>query len=386
MQWLLPAGIEDTLPPGVRRLESARAVVLRLFDSWGFDHVIPPLAEFQDSLLTGVGGDLADQTFRLMDPQSGKVLGIRADMTPQSARIAARHFDLSRPVRLCYLGSTLQARPVSFHRSRNPLQVGAELFGKSGSAGDVEIVRLMVATLQSLGVTDFVLAMGHVGIFHALADMAGLTVDQQTLYFDILQRKALTEIDAFLAPISMPSEYRTALRNLVDQHGTEEVLAQAQALYATANDAAKLALEELVDITTQLKAHLPDLPLYFDLAETRGYQYHTGLVFAAYVGGEGLAIASGGRYDGVAKVFGTGTAATGFSADLKNLVELSLTPETDDLPLVLAPGHADQQLTEKIATLRSEGYRVVYELPQAQEPLGVVARLVLVDKVWQLQS
>jgi ATP phosphoribosyltransferase regulatory subunit len=228
--------------------------------------------------------------------------------------------------------------------------------------------------------------MGHVGIFHALADMAGLTVDQQTLYFDILQRKALTEIDAFLAPISMPSEYRTALRNLVDQHGTEEVLAQAQALYATANDAAKLALEELVDITTQLKAHLPDLPLYFDLAETRGYQYHTGLVFAAYVGGEGLAIASGGRYDGVAKVFGTGTAATGFSADLKNLVELSLTPETDDLPLVLAPGHADQQLTEKIATLRSEGYRVVYELPQAQEPLGVVARLVLVDKVWQLQS
>jgi len=138
-------------------------------------------------------------------------------------------------------------------------------------------------------VTDFVLALGHVGIFHALAEMAGLTVDQQTLYFDILQRKALTEIDAFLAPISMPPEHRTALRNLVDQHGTEEVLAQAQSLYATANDAAKLALEELVDITTQLKAHLPDLPLYFDLAETRGYQYHTGLVFAAYVGGEGLA-------------------------------------------------------------------------------------------------
>ena len=386
MQWLLPAGIEDTLPPGVKRLESARAVVLQLFDSWGFDHVVPPLSEFQDSLLTGVGGDLADQTFRLMDPQSGKMLGIRADMTPQAARIAARHFDLSRPVRLCYLGSTLQARPVSFHRSRNPLQVGAELFGDSGSAGDVEIVRLMVATLQSLGVPDFLLALGHVGIFHALAEMAGLTADQQTQYFDILQRKALTEIDTFLASIAMPVEHRTALRSLVDLHGPEEVLEQAQSLYSVASDEARLALEELVEITQQLRTHLPDLPIYFDLAETRGYQYHTGLVFAAYVNGEGLAIASGGRYDGVAKVFGTGSAATGFSADLKNLVELSATEEPVDLPLVLAPGHADQQLTEKIAALRSEGYRVVYELPQAEDPVGVVARLEFVDNSWQLQS
>ncbi|RLA16434.1 MAG: ATP phosphoribosyltransferase regulatory subunit, partial [Gammaproteobacteria bacterium] len=228
MQWLLPAGIEDTLPPGVKRLESARNVVLKLFDSWGYDQIIPPLAEFQESLLTGVGQDLADQTFRLMDPQTGKMLGIRADMTPQAARVAARHFDLSRPVRLCYLGSTLQARPTSVHRSRSPLQVGAELFGESGSAGDVEIVRLMVASLQSLGVTDFVLALGHVGIFHALAEQAGLDSEQKTRYFDILQRKALTEIDIFLGSISIPDQLREDLRRLVDMHGDAEVLDEAR--------------------------------------------------------------------------------------------------------------------------------------------------------------
>jgi len=385
MQWLLPAGIEDTLPPGVKRLESARSVVLQLFDSWGYDQVIPPLAEFQESLLTGVGEDLEDQTFRLMDPQSGKMLGIRADMTPQAARVAARHFDLSRPVRLCYLGSTLQARPISFHRSRNPLQVGAELFGQSGSAGDVEIVRLMVASLQGLGISDFMVALGHVGIFHALAEQAGLAADQQTLYFDILQRKALTEIDAFLGDISMSQQHRAALRNLVDLHGPAEVLEQAQRLFSSASDKARIALEELIAISQQLITHLPDLPFYFDLAETRGYQYHTGLVFAAYVNGEGLAIASGGRYDGVARVFGTGTAATGFSADLKNLVELSAADMPADLPLVLAPAQADQRLTEKIAALRSDGYRVVYELPTAQDPAGVVARLGLIDGAWQLQ-
>jgi len=385
MQWLLPAGIEDTLPPGVKRLESARSVVLQLFDSWGYDQVIPPLAEFQESLLTGVGEDLEDQTFRLMDPQSGKMLGIRADMTPQAARVAARHFDLSRPVRLCYLGSTLQARPISFHRSRNPLQVGAELFGQSGSAGDVEIVRLMVASLQGLGISDFMVALGHVGIFHALAEQAGLAADQQTLYFDILQRKALTEIDAFLGDISMSQQHRAALRNLVDLHGPAEVLEQAQRLFSSASDKARIALEELIAISQQLITHLPDLPFYFDLAETRGYQYHTGLVFAAYVNGEGLAIASGGRYDGVARVFGTGTAATGFSADLKNLVELSAADRPADLPLVLAPAQADQRLAEKIAALRSDGYRVVYELPTAQDPAGVVARLGLVDGAWQLQ-
>jgi len=385
MQWLLPAGIEDTLPPGVKRLESARSVVLQLFDSWGYDQVIPPLAEFQESLLTGVGEDLEDQTFRLMDPQSGKMLGIRADMTPQAARVAARNFDLSRPVRLCYLGSTLQARPISFHRSRNPLQVGAELFGESGSAGDVEIVRLMVASLQGLGISDFMVALGHVGIFHALAEQAGLAADQQTLYFDILQRKALTEIDAFLGDISMSQQHRAALRNLVDLHGPAEVLEQAQRLFSSASDKARIALEELIAISQQLITHLPDLPFYFDLAETRGYQYHTGLVFAAYVNGEGLAIASGGRYDGVARVFGTGTAATGFSADLKNLVELSAADMPADLPLVLAPAQADQRLAEKIAALRSDGYRVVYELPTAQDPAGVIARLGLIDGAWQLQ-
>jgi ATP phosphoribosyltransferase regulatory subunit len=314
------------------------------------------------------------------------MLGIRADITPQAARVAARHFDLERPVRLCYLGSTLQARPATFHRSRNPLQMGAELFGPSGNAGDVEIVRLMAGSLQAVGVTDFVLALGHVGIFNALASQANLTEDQQTRYFDILQRKALTEIDAFLAQIDLDDQRRNDLRNLVDLQGDESTLPRAQQLFAASDATVHAALEQLIDITRQLKSHLPGLSLYFDLAEARGYQYHTGLVFAAYVNGEGQAIASGGRYDGVAKVFGTGSAATGFSADLKNLVEVCAGPESTEVPLILAPADGDDRLAQKVADLRASGVRVVYDLPGAQPPAGITGQLELIDGAWLVQS
>lgn len=386
MQWLLPAGIEDTLPPGVKRLETARTQVLKLFDSWGYDHVIPPLAEFQDSLLTGVGEDLAGQTFRIMDPQTGKMLGIRADMTPQAARIAARHFDLSRPVRLCYLGGTLQARPASFHCSRNPLQFGAELFGISDNAGDVEIVCMMVATLKQLAIDNFVVALGHVGIFHAVAEQAGLDSQQQARYFDILQRKALPEIDRFLVDLPITDQRRRELRCLVDLHGDERILEQASELLSASNGKVKQALQQLVSITAQLKDRDPQLPLYFDLGETRGYQYHTGLVFAAYVEGEGQAIASGGRYDGVAEVFGTGTAATGFSADLKTLVELVSAVDQVQNPLILAPAQGDSRLMEKITQLRNQGYRVVHDLPGEAHPVGVTGYLQLTDGGWEIQE
>ena len=390
MQWLLPAGIEDVLPPRVRLLERGRQTTLQLFDEWGYDQVIPPLAEFEDSLLTGIGEDLAEQTFRMIDPETGGMLGVRADMTPQVARVAARHFDLSQPVRLCYLGSTLQARPPTFHLSRNPLQLGAELFGDSGVAGDVEIVRLMVASLERLGIDGFLLALGHVGVFHALAEEAQLTDEQERGYHDILQRKALAEIDPFLDGLNLTTQQRSSLRALVDLHGGADVLKKADRLLAGSGVEVRKALQELIDISAALQSHLPELDLYFDLAEVRGYHYHTGLVFAAYVEGEGRAIARGGRYDGVTAAFGSECEATGFSADLKNLIALSgasfdLAADLVDQKMVLAPAESDDSLVKAIAALRSEGCRVVNELPGRAAPKGITHLLVELGGEWQLK-
>ena len=389
MQWLLPAGIEDVLPPRARLLERGRQTTLQLFDEWGYDQVIPPLAEFEDSLLTGVGEDLAKQTFRMVDPETGGMLGIRADITPQVARVAARHFDLSRPVRLCYLGSTLQARPPTFHLSRNPLQLGAELFGDSGVAGDVEIVRLMVASLQGLGIDDFLLALGHVGIFHALAEDARLTAEQERGYHDILQRKALTEIDPFLDSLNLTEAQRVSFRALVDLHGDASVLKRASESFEGCCAGVLEALQDLISISEALQAHLPELTLYFDLAEVRGYRYHTGLVFAAYVEGEGRAIASGGRYDGVTAAFGFECEATGFSADLKNLIGLSSSGSlagSGAKKAVLAPANSDDSLIEVIANLRQQGYRVINDLADRSAPQGITHQLVRVAGEWQLQE
>ncbi len=384
MEWLLPSGIEDLLPLQARQLERARQQTVETFDAWGYAHVIPPLVEYEDSLLPADGDDLARQTFRLVDPLTGGMLGIRADITPQIARIAARYFDLQRPVRLSYVGDTLQAKPSSLNLSRNPLQMGAELIGNSGSAGDVEIVRLMVESLRQLGVDGFTLALGHVGIFQALCEEAGLTNAQRATYKDILQRKALTEIDPFLAGIEVDGDYVGALRALVDLHGGPEVMGQASSCFNRCGSGVLEALQSLIGISDALMCHFPDQPFYFDLAELREYEYHSGLVFAAYLPGVGQAIASGGRYDEVATVFDSSFAATGFSADLKRLLECSRTLSSGDRETIIAPASCNTELALKISELRSGGARVVYELADQPLPAGVTSRIVELDGQWKV--
>jgi len=256
---------------------------------------MPPFIEYLGSLLTGTGHDLDLQTFKLTDQLTGHMMGLRADMTPQVARIEAHHLKREQPVRLCYLGTVLRTRPDGYGGSRSPLQLGAELYGHGGIESDVEIILLMRDVLAAAGINDFHLDLGHVGIFRGLAQQAGLTESQEAVLFDALQRKARAEIEEFLGQTVMPADVKNMLASLMEFNGGNTVLEQARARLAKADDNVIQSLENLQAIATSINKKLPSLPLHFDLAELRGYQYQTGIVFAAYVSGYGQEIVSGSR-------------------------------------------------------------------------------------------
>lgn len=380
MRWLLPPGIEDLLPPQAEALERARRQLLDLFACWGYRQVMPPLVEYADALLTGTGADLAQQTLQVTDPASGRLLAIRADITPQVARIDARAGDPS-PARLCYLGSVLTAQDPAPGAGRNPMQVGAELYGHAGPQSDVEVLRLLLAALRVTGHDSVHVDLGHVGIFGALSHAAGLDAEAENTLFGLLQRKACADIAQYVAGLGLPDAVGEWFVRLPECFGPIDRLPALRAMLRGVPESVTAALDELGAIADELLRFEPALPLYVDLAELRGYHYHTGLVFAAYGAGYGQAMAWGGRYDGVGRVFGRARPATGFSADLKRLLGA---PAPQPLP-VLAPWSSDGELTTLVERLRAEGRSVIYELPgSACGPVGT--RIVRVDGAWQLQD
>ncbi|MFQ5643063.1 MAG: ATP phosphoribosyltransferase regulatory subunit [Thiogranum sp.] len=362
-RWLLPEGIEELLPGPAAQLEQLRRELLDLYSSWGYELILPPFIEYLDSLLTGSGHDLDLQTFKLIDQLSGRLLGLRADMTPQAARIDAHRMQRDAPSRLCYLGTVLRTRPDGFDGSRSPMQVGAELFGHAGAESDVEILELMVATLALTGIEDIYLDLGHVGIYRGLARDAGLDAGQEALLFDALQRKALPEINAFLTGLELSTAQRERLAGLATLNGGFEVLEKAQVLMQGSGAAAQSSLEDLIGIARLAERRLPDTSLHFDLAELRGYQYQTGVVFAAFVADRGQEIARGGRYDEIGKVFGRARPATGFSTDLRILMRLGSRDVPQPAGAILAPADEDAVLDDKVRDLRAQGQRVVRQLP-----------------------
>lgn len=360
---MLPEGVEELLPAEARHLENLRRVVLDLFESWGYQQVIPPFIEYIESLLTGTGHDLDLQTFKLIDQISGRLLGVRADMTPQVARIDARHSVGDRPSRLCYLGTVLHTQSDHLEKSRSPMQMGAELYGHAGIASDLEIIRLMLAVLDAAGVDGIHLDLGHVGIYRTLIGQAGLSGPDETELFDILQRKAHPELKGFLASTGIAKHTGEMLNAVIDLHGGIEVLSAARTRLAPAGDAVLNDLSDLQAIAERLHDEYPHLPIHIDLAELRGYHYKTGVVFSAFVPGYGREIARGGRYDEIGKVFGKARPATGFSADLKLLARLGEQEEDDfEQRTVFAPDHGDPALASKIDRLRLEGWVVIREL------------------------
>lgn len=362
-RWLLPDGVEEALPERARVLEALRRRLLDLYGSWGYEFVMPPLIEFLDSLLCGAGSDLTLQTFTLTDQFSGRALGIRADLTPQAARIDAHALRSNGPQRLCYAGTVLHARPQGLAASRAPLQVGAELFGCAAPEADVEVISLMLETLAAVGRRDVHLDIGHVGIYRSLVAGAGLDAGDEQALFEIFQRKAVPELDEFLAARVADAPARARLRALADLSGDASTLARAAKELAGGGDGVARALSELGAIGEKVRARYPHVEVFFDLCELRGYRYHSGCVFAAYVAGRSQEVAKGGRYDEVGRVFGRARPATGFSTDVKTLADIAGAALAPARGGIYAPVDGDAALDERVTALRAAGERVVRGLP-----------------------
>jgi ATP phosphoribosyltransferase regulatory subunit len=387
-RWLLPEGIEELLPAEASRLEALRRRLLDLYATWGYAQVMPPFIEYLESLLVGSGSDLDLETFKLTDQLTGRLMGVRADMTQQVARIDAHRLQHEAPTRLCYLGTVLRARPDGPGGSRSPLQVGAELYGHAGIESDAEVVALMIETLETCGIRDVHLDLGHVGIFRGLTAAAGLDELREAELFEMLQRKARAELEAAVA--GMPQEHASRLLALVDLNGGDEVLDAARERLAGATAEVDAALASLAGVAEVLRRERPELVLHFDLAELRGYRYHTGVVFAALVPGHGEAIARGGRYDDVGRFFGRARPATGFSTDLRTLLRLSDGQATAQVESgIFAPADADPALCAAIRELRERGERVVRALPGqvgGAAEMDCDRELVRNDDGWEIRT
>lgn len=380
-RWQLPDGVEEVLPAQAAAAERLRRQLLDLYRSWGYQLVIPPLVEFTESLLIGLGADLDLLTFKMTDQLSGRTLGVRADMTPQVARIDAHSLAQPGVTRLCYAGSTLHTRPQSPTGSRSPIQLGAELYGDNSLAADVEIIRLMLATLETAGLSEITLDLGHVGVYGAVLAAAGLDAEQEETVFDALQRKSLPDLELALAGADAPT--RDLIVSLVDLHGDEGVLAAARELFAGRAPDALVAIDALQDVAADIRRQRPGVSIYFDLAELRGYHYHTGIVFAAYVPGHGRALANGGRYNDVGKVFGRARPATGFATDLKALMAL-LPGEEPGRGAISMPDVDDPALQRRVDELRAAGEVVINCLSCDPDP-RCDRQLVEQDGEWSLQ-
>jgi ATP phosphoribosyltransferase regulatory subunit len=386
--WFTPEGIEDLLPPQAEKLEFYRRELVDLFAAAGYDLVLPPIAEYADSLLTGTGQDLAADTCLFIDQESGRQMGVRADMTPQIARIAASRIKpkVNQPVRLCYAGEVLKARHNKATGSRSPYQLGVELFNMPHVAGDQEVLLLMLEAMEALGLAPVTLSLGHAGLIKALMAATDLDEQQKAILLDILHRKARPEYEQWLhdhltvIPYTLQAFFTDWLLLSGD---ADRTLEQAQALLRDMPELLAM-MENLSQAIVLIRGAMPDVSLFVDLAEIRGYQYHTGMIFSTYVLNEHsqpLPVAQGGRYDGMGEEFGAQMSATGFSLDLRAV--LDMLPPIERLgERIWAPMVASAALHDKVRDLRAEGWEVVW---CETIPAGAQRFLVELDGEWTVK-
>jgi ATP phosphoribosyltransferase regulatory subunit len=383
--WLLPEYIEDVLPAEAARVEQLRRRLLDLFSVHGYQFVIPPLLEYLESLITGVGHDLDLATFKVVDQLTGRLMGVRADTTPQAARIDAHMLNNQGVTRLCYAGSVLRTKPDGLAQTREPLQLGAELFGHSGVESDIEIQRLMVKALQAAGVQSLHIDFNHVGIFGNLVSKSQIGKPLEHALYAALQSKDQAAVSGLAQGLDQTT--REALISLTALNGDAKILAEAERrLPATAE--IKQALSELHQVSEQLGDLGVDV--CFDLAELRGYHYHSGMVFAAYAQGYSGPLALGGRYDEVGSAFGRARPATGFSLDLRGVVTAlapAQLPKAIFAPFSNDSGSDESGLAAKINELRAAGQVVIQELPGHEthrKELNCDRKLVKQGGIWQV--
>lgn len=380
MNWLLPEYIADALPAEAERIERLRRTILDHFRVRGFELVMPPMLEYIESLLTGAGQDLNLRTFKLADQLSGRTMGVRADITPQAARIDAHLLNHQGVTRLCYCDSVLHTLPATISASREPVQIGAELYGFAGIEADLEVIRLLAGAFEKIKVPLSRIDLGHVAIFRALAEAAVLPQDAEENVLSLLQNKDVPGLIEACAGVASP--YREALQVLPLLYGGAEVLDRAAA------ELPKLpAITAALDGLRHLIAGAPELPFSVDLSDLRGYHYHNGVVFAAYCPDYPAAIALGGRYDGAGKAFGRARPATGFSMDLREVARLA--PSGKLKYAILAPYAAqNKKLAAHIAVLRDQGEIVVELLPGETACEGPVCdrKLAEVGEHWIIEA
>jgi ATP phosphoribosyltransferase regulatory subunit len=372
-RWLLPEHIEDVLPAEARAIERLRRDILDLFESHGYELVAPPLLEYVESLLSGTGRDLDLATFKLVDQLSGRMLGVRADHTPQVARIDAHLLNRQGVARLCYCGSVLHTVPAGMTKMREPIQIGAELYGHAGLEADVEIVRLMIAALKRAGIEHLHIDLGHPTIYRALTEAIGLETEKADALFHAVQQK-----DAPAAG-ELGGE---ALAALTGMNGGVDVIVRARKELPRL-PAIAAALNALDRVAAQCAA--PGVEISVDLAELGGFNYESGLLFAAFTPGSPDAIARGGRYDEVGASFGRARPATGFTMDLRQLA--GLRKDASKRKAILAPCADDDSLAKAIEELRAAGEIVVVDLPgheSAREELGCDRTIEKKDGKWRV--
>jgi len=378
--WLLPENIADVLPSEARKIEELRRRLLDRFRAYGYEMVMPPLLEYLESLLTGSGRDLNLRTFKLVDQLSGRTLGLRADMTPQVARIDAHLLNRQGVTRLCYAGNVLHTRPRGLHATREQIQIGAEIYGHAGLEADLEIQQLMLDALRLAGLAKVRLDLCHAGVLSALFEADPAAAALGDALYEALAGKdvpRLAELTANLAPLA-----RDALRALPSLYGDASVLDEARKRLPSLPGIAR-ALDDLAFLV----AGVEGAEVMIDLADLGGYAYHSGVMFSAYVDGVPNAVARGGRYDKVGEAYGRARAATGFSLDLREVARIS--PVEARSSAILAPWRHDEALRAAVAALRDAGEIVIQALPGHEHDMDEFAcDRVLVERngTWVVET
>ena len=381
--WLLPDGVADVLPEQAQVIETLRRDALDFLATRGYQLVYTPFIEYIESLssLSESNQDLDLATFKVIDQLSGRLLGVRADMTPQVARIDAHVHPVEGVARYCYAGTVLHTKPRGFSNTRAPLQLGAELFGSDSIDADVEMVDVMLSLINEAGLVDGAhLDLGHVGLFRSLVKHAGLSKAVERQLSDLYQRKALPELVEFTKKLKFGSDFYVLGRyssdlDALQTHLSAEILA---------DNAFKLAFDALQTTQAEIQTRWPNLHIGIDVVELRSYHYHTGLMYAVYAPNRAAPLAQGGRYDGIGQHFGRARPATGFSCDLYALSA----GQFKAMRVVVAPKGTDSNLLQAIADVRQQGLSVIQLLgnDDLNSVPDVTHQLVNVAGEWKVEN
>lgn len=376
--WQLPEHIADILPDRARHLESIKESLLALFRSYGYELVHPPLMEYSDALLTHIDTGLSLKTIRVVDQISGHQLGIRADITPQVARIDAHLLSANRGInRLCYSASVLHAKPESLLATREPFQTGAELYGYEGVEADIEIIELMLKSLAVGNIPNPLLSLGHIGVFRALAVAAALNQEQAAQLLALMQNKDTNAVIQLTAQWQLDSAYGKAFSLLPSLYGNSEIICQARSRLPDL-PAINAALDELESVCRAFA----DQTIHIDLSELRVDNYHTGLLYAAYTNNSHNAVARGGRYDGLGKYFGRSRPATGFSFDLR---QFTANPPTERKASIFVKYQDLPSARETVERLRAEGESVIIDYGRECNTSQQTRQLIQKNGSWEIQ-